>query len=69
MNGATSDPAKCMQCVMNSHHLLLGVLKALGDIVDRLILGDGVFLDGGLGWVKGSLLRLVGKAVLQLPKR
>ena len=57
-----------MHYALNLHHLLLGVLEALGDVVDRLVLGDGVFLQGSLGWLKGSLLRLIREAVLQLPE-
>ena len=41
---------------LHSHHLLLGVLEALGDEVERLVLGDGV-----LGHT-----RLLGVETLQL---
>ena len=41
---------------LHSHHLLLGVLEALGDEVERLVLGDGV-----LGHA-----RLLGVETLQL---
>lgn len=50
-----------------SPHFLLGVLKAVGDEVERLELGDGVLLQAGLVRIEGQQLRLVRQAVLKDP--
>ena len=53
---------------MFSHHLLLGVLEALGDVVEGLVLGDGVLGHSGLLGLEVPELRLPGQAPLQLPE-
>ena len=44
--------------IIRSHHLLLGVLEALCDIVDWLMLRDRVLLYPGLHRLKRAQLRL-----------
>lgn len=46
-------------------HFLLGVLEAVSHKVNRLVLGDRVFLDTGLVGVKGQELGLVCQGVLK----
>ena len=54
---------------MFSHHLLLGVLEALGDVVEGLVLGDGVLGHPGLLRLEVPELGLPGQAPLQLSER
>merc|ERR1719259_1319208 len=51
------------------YHLLLGVLKALGHVVEGLVGGDGVLGHACLGWVEGQQFGLVAHGVLQLTER
>ena len=51
-----------------SHHFLLGVLETLGDVVERLVLSDGIFLDSSLLRLKAAELRFAGQTPLQLPE-
>lgn len=46
-------------------HFLFGILKALSNKVNRLVLCDWVFLEAGLIWVEGLELGLVCQAVLE----
>ena len=51
-----------------SHHFLLGVLEALRDVVERLVLGDGILLDASFLRLKAPELRLARQTPLQLPE-
>ena len=51
---------------MFSHHFLLGVLEALGDVVEGLVLGDGVLGHPGLLGLEVPELGFPGQAPLQL---
>ena len=53
----------------SSPHFPLGILETICDIVDGLILGDGVCLFTGDRRLELSNLRLAGQAVFQLSKR
>ena len=57
-----------MQPYVLSHHLLLGVLEALRDVVERLMLGDGVFGHPGLLRLEVPELGLPRQTPLQLPE-
>ena len=51
-----------------SHHFLLSVLETLRDVVERLVLSDGIFLDSSLLRLKAAELRLARQTPLQLPE-
>ena len=53
----------------SSPHFPLGILEAVCDIVDGLILGDGVCLFTGDRRLELSNLRLARQAIFQLSKR
>ena len=49
-----------------SHHFLLGVLEALRDVVEGLVLSDGILLDSGLLRLEAPELRFARETPLQL---
>ena len=51
-----------------SHHFLLSVLETLSDVVERLVLGDGIFLDSSFLRLKAAELRFARQTPLQLPE-
>ena len=53
---------------MLSHHLLLGVLEALRDVIEGLVLCDGVLRHPSLLRLEVPELRLPGQTPLQLPE-
>ena len=55
--------------IIDLHHLVLGVLEAVCDVVDGLVLGDGVLLEAGLLRQKLPDVGLVREAVLELAER
>ena len=57
-----------MQPYVLSHHLLLGVLEALRDVVEGLVLGDGVLGHPGLLRLEVPELGLPRQTPLQLPE-
>ena len=49
-----------------SHHFLLGVLEALRDVVEWLVLSDGILLDSSLLGFEAPKLRFARETPLQL---
>ena len=51
-----------------SHHFLLGVLETLRDVVERLVLGDGIVLHSSFLRLEAAELWFAGETPLQLPE-
>ncbi len=58
--------SKLKKCL---RHLPLSILKALGHVVDWLILSDRIFLNSGLGRFEFSDFRFSGKTILEFSER
>lgn len=57
----------CFQPVLRESlpHFVFGIFEAVGNKVNRLVLGDGVLLEAGLVEVKGQDFGLVRQTILQ----
>lgn len=61
----------CFQPVLRESlpHFVFGIFEAVGNKVNRLVLGDGVLLEAGLVGVKGQDFGLVRQTILQKKKK
>lgn len=57
---------KNVVCNRHAHHFVLGFVETLGDVVDGLVLSDGILLERRLGRIEGSDLRLASQTVFEL---
>lgn len=70
-NKENSRAVICFQPVLRESlpHFLFGIFEAVGNKVNRLVLGDGVLLEAGLVGVKGQDFGLVRQTILQKKKK
>lgn len=54
---------------LSLHHLLLCIFKALRNVVNGLVLSNGIFLKARLGRIELANFRLIRHAILQFAER